>query len=379
MSLRSLLKGELVVVPNVGHLPNVEDPLAFNEALLSFLGVEAPPAAPDGRDRRRGRRRGAHRGTRHRRRVGLPYAPRGWSKSRARHGAGCQYALRGGYGRQRVCGFSGELDLARVTADAVAVAAHDRNDDRSRARRRGPVVAGGRGARPPPPEDHRPVRAGRPADGRRRARPRPSCSTAASTTTTSCGASSRRTATASSRPATPRCILKAYRQLGRRLRRPPHRHVRLLHRRARQRAGRARRATASASSRSTWPRSAASCASRRRCRRSLAGGGVDTSIDPVALHHYLTFHAVVPAPRTILRGRAQAAAGDAARRRARRPAARDDVLAHRVRPPTPSTRDWSARRLGGRRARRAAHRRRPSPGGRRARRRACCPAASTRA
>jgi asparagine synthase (glutamine-hydrolysing) len=34
----------------------------------------------------------------------------------------------------------------------------------------------------------------------------------------------------------------------------------------------------------------------------LAGGGVDTSIDPVALHHYLTFHAVVPAPRTILRG-----------------------------------------------------------------------------
>jgi asparagine synthase (glutamine-hydrolysing) len=34
----------------------------------------------------------------------------------------------------------------------------------------------------------------------------------------------------------------------------------------------------------------------------LAGGGVDTEIDPVALHHYLTFHAVVPAPRTILRG-----------------------------------------------------------------------------
>ena len=34
----------------------------------------------------------------------------------------------------------------------------------------------------------------------------------------------------------------------------------------------------------------------------LAGGEVDTSIDPVALHHQLTLHAVVPAPRTILQG-----------------------------------------------------------------------------
>ncbi len=34
----------------------------------------------------------------------------------------------------------------------------------------------------------------------------------------------------------------------------------------------------------------------------LAGGGVDTAIDPVALHHYMSFHAVVPAPHTILRG-----------------------------------------------------------------------------
>jgi asparagine synthase (glutamine-hydrolysing) len=34
----------------------------------------------------------------------------------------------------------------------------------------------------------------------------------------------------------------------------------------------------------------------------LAGGGIDTGIDPVALHHYLSWHAVVPAPRTILRG-----------------------------------------------------------------------------
>ncbi len=34
----------------------------------------------------------------------------------------------------------------------------------------------------------------------------------------------------------------------------------------------------------------------------LAGGDIDTSIDPVALHHYLSFHAVVPAPHTILTG-----------------------------------------------------------------------------
>ena len=34
----------------------------------------------------------------------------------------------------------------------------------------------------------------------------------------------------------------------------------------------------------------------------LAAGDVDTSIDSVALHHHLTLHAVVPAPRTILNG-----------------------------------------------------------------------------
>ena len=34
----------------------------------------------------------------------------------------------------------------------------------------------------------------------------------------------------------------------------------------------------------------------------LAAGGVDRSIDPIALHHHLTLHAVVPAPRTLLNG-----------------------------------------------------------------------------
>jgi len=34
----------------------------------------------------------------------------------------------------------------------------------------------------------------------------------------------------------------------------------------------------------------------------LAAGDIDTSIDPVALHHYMTFHAVVPPPFTMVRG-----------------------------------------------------------------------------
>ncbi|GAB2918921.1 N-acetylglutaminylglutamine amidotransferase [Streptomyces heilongjiangensis] len=34
----------------------------------------------------------------------------------------------------------------------------------------------------------------------------------------------------------------------------------------------------------------------------LAGGGVDTSLDPVALHQYMSWHATVAAPRTVLSG-----------------------------------------------------------------------------
>ncbi len=34
----------------------------------------------------------------------------------------------------------------------------------------------------------------------------------------------------------------------------------------------------------------------------LAAGDIDTEIDPAALHHYMSFHAVVPAPMTILKG-----------------------------------------------------------------------------
>lgn len=41
----------------------------------------------------------------------------------------------------------------------------------------------------------------------------------------------------------------------------------------------------------------------------LAGGGIDTRIDPVGLHHQLTLHAVIPAPRTILQGVRKVAPG----------------------------------------------------------------------
>ena len=50
------------------------------------------------------------------------------------------------------------------------------------------------------------------------------------------------------------------------------------------------------------PRTRRVSGSRRRLPALLAGGGVDTRIDPVALNHYLSFHSVVPPPRTILRG-----------------------------------------------------------------------------
>ena len=44
------------------------------------------------------------------------------------------------------------------------------------------------------------------------------------------------------------------------------------------------------------------CGSRRSVRALLDAGDVDTELDRHALHHYMSFHAVVPAPRTIYRG-----------------------------------------------------------------------------
>ena len=100
----------------------------------------------------------------------------------------------------------------------------------------------------------------------------------------------------------------------------------------------------------------------------VAGGGVDTSVDPVALHHYLSFHSIVPPPRTILRGVAKLPPATLlvlepdGRRRERRwwdPSfARDPERAA------------GGGGVGGGAARRPARRRRPADGGRRPGRRA---------
>ena len=94
----------------------------------------------------------------------------------------------------------------------------------------------------------------------------------------------------------------------------------------------------------------------------VRAGGVDTRVDPVALHHYLSWHSIVPAPRTILRGVRKLAPAtvlvvepDGTRRERRwwdPPFARD--------------RDWAPRGVGGGGRRRAAHRRAPADGRRRA-------------
>ena len=81
-------------------------------------------------------------------------------------------------------------------------------------------------------------------------------------------------------------------------------------------------ATGSGSSRSTSREARRRrCAPRRRCPALLAGGGVDTRVDPVALHHYLCWHSVVPGAADDPARRPQAPAGDGAGRRARRPRA----------------------------------------------------------
>ncbi len=93
----------------------------------------------------------------------------------------------------------------------------------------------------------------------------------------------------------------------------------------------------------------------------LAGGGVDTRIDPVALHHYLSFHSVVPPPHTILRGVVQDSARHARRDRAGRPSHHHHVLGAGLQPARRAP-GLVRKGLGGRGSRVAAGRGRPPPG-----------------
>ena len=67
------------------------------------------------------------------------------------------------------------------------------------------------------------------------------------------------------------------------------------------------------------------CDLPRRCQRCMAAGGIDTEIDRAALHHYMTWHSVVPAPRTIVKGVRKLAGRHDPHRGARRQPARDET------------------------------------------------------
>ena len=266
-----------------------------------------------------------------------------------------------------MCGLAGELRLDGQRADVAALDRMTGVPGPPRARRRRAVGARPGGVRPPAAVDHRPVRARRPADGR----PAPRAHRRLQRHRLQPPAAARRAGavpgTASSPPPTPRSCCAAYAEWGTAcvdrflgmfaFAIVEHASGRLVL--ARDRLG-------------IKPLYVDARPDRIRFASTvqalLAGGGVDTSIDRTALAHYMTFHSVVPAPRTILTG---------IRKLRRRPCASSSRTAP---PATPSTGGRSSPatrparldrpRLGGGPARAAAHRRRPADGLRRAGRRA---------
>ena len=101
-------------------------------------------------------------------------------------------------------------------------------------------------------------------------------------------------------------------------------------------------------------------------RALLDAGDVDTEIDRHALHHYMSFHSVVPAPRTIVRGRAQAAAGHRPRDPARTARTSTPIYWSPDFRPRSARAGWSATGLAGRADGVAAHRGGAAHGRRRA-------------
>ena len=155
---------------------------------------------------------------------------------------------------------------------------------------------------PPAAGDHRPLRARRAADARRGARPDDRLQRLHLQPPRAARASSSAPATRSPRPATPRCCSRAGREWGEGCSTASPACSRSACART-QRARRARPRPAGRSSRCTWPSCrAAALRAASTLPALLRAGGVDTRVDPVALHHYLSWHSVVPAPRTILRG-----------------------------------------------------------------------------
>ena len=266
-----------------------------------------------------------------------------------------------------MCGFAGELAQQRAAGPRAPCCRMSERGRPARAGRRGRLGRRGRGARAPAAGDHRPLEPRRAADGRLGARSRRRLQRL--------HLQPRRAAGAAGGLRLPLLLDERHRgaaegvaPLGRPLRRP------------------ARRACSRSAS--STPSSGRALLGRDRLGIKplyladgadglrfastlpalLAGGGIDTSIDPVALHHYLSWHAVVPAPRTILNGVRKLAPATAAGRRARRPPARDRVLAAGV-PPQRGGRAALGRGMGGGGARAAENGRRAPHGGRRAGRR----------
>ena len=97
-------------------------------------------------------------------------------------------------------------------------------------------------------------------------------------------------------------VIKAFHRWGTRLRRPLQGHVRVRDRRPRNRRRHAGARPARDQAAVSWPKHRDGCGSPRPCARCSTAGDVDTELDRYALHHYMSFHSVVPAPRTIYRG-----------------------------------------------------------------------------